>query len=57
MAVALGHRRAAGRAGSISKKTDDLVAGAEAGSKLDKATTLGVPVIDEVAFARLLAGG
>ena len=50
-------RRAGGRAaGSISKKTDYLVAGAEAGSKLDKATKLGVPVIDEAAFARLLTG-
>ena len=51
-------RRAGGRAsGSISKKTDYLVAGAEAGSKLDKATKLGVVVIDEAAFEKLLGRG
>ena len=50
--------RAGGRAsGSISKKTDYLVAGAEAGSKLDKATKLGVVVIDEAAFEKLLGRG
>ena len=43
-------------AGSVSKKTDYLVAGPGAGSKLQKATDLGVAVLDEDAFRRLLAG-
>ena len=39
---------------SVSKKTDYVVAGEEAGSKLDKATELGVTIIDEAAFQSLL---
>ena len=44
-------------AGSVSKKTNYVVAGEDAGSKLDKAHQLKIPVIDETALLRLLAGG
>ena len=43
-------------AGSVSKKTDYLLAGADAGSKLDKARELGVAVIDEAQMQTLLHG-
>ncbi len=42
---------------SVSKKTDFVVAGENAGSKYDKAVELGVPILDEPAFLRLLAEG
>ena len=44
-------------AGSVSKKTDYLVAGADAGSKLDRARELGVALLDEDGLKELLNGG
>jgi DNA ligase (NAD+) len=44
-------------AGSVSSKTDALIAGANAGSKLAKAETLGVDILDEAAFRALLESG
>jgi len=49
--------RAGGRvAGSVSKKTDAVVAGAEAGGKLERATALGVEIIDEAELLRRAGG-
>ena len=50
---ARGHKVAA----SVSKKTDYVVAGADAGSKLDRARALGVPVIDEAKLREILRSG
>lgn len=53
-AAALVERYGGKTAGSVSKKTGYVLAGEDAGSKLTKAQQLGIPVIDEVAFLKML---
>jgi len=55
-AKALVEREGGHAAGSVSKKTDYLIAGSDAGSKLDKALSLGVQVLSEEEFLALMEG-
>jgi DNA ligase (NAD+) len=51
-------RQAGGKvASSVSRNTDYLLVGDSAGSKLDKARELGVAIVDEAAFLKLVRGG
>ena len=54
-ATALAEKAGANVSSSVSKKTDFVLAGEAAGSKLDKAKTLGISVLDEAAFRALLS--
>lgn len=53
-AEALIERLGGRAAGSVSKKTDYVLAGESAGGKLDRARALGIPVLDEAAFYKLI---
>ena len=54
-ATELAEKAGANVASSVSKKTDYVLAGEAAGSKLDKAKTLGIPVLDEASFRALIS--